>query len=348
MSKKNYLMLGLMMLLIIAGVSADIFFWKHISSENQYEQNFLQTKINTLSEKVNQQQIALSVLQSKMTAVVRNEQRGSTQQTLNEVAYLLNIANLYLQINHDRVNTIKSLQIAQRHIQMLQDPTLLALQSALAHDLNRLNDFPEIETTDILLKMQTLSESIAQLDMAREQTNVTPTQTKEISSENNQSWYQRWLKKLWMNFKSLFSIRDQNSSHITVLPANQRAWVRENIAFTLAQAQWAVLQQKQTLYQHSLTLVREWLMNDYPDNAQRTQILERLNKLIGLNVAPDLPDINASLHAVVQAMEIMSQQTPSTVRVMPTPETSTPPSSPTTPPSEKTTPPAPTPVGVEI
>lgn len=328
MTKKNWIMITLIAVLLAAGVAADIFFWKHIATATQAQQDRQQTQMAAISAQIAEQQMNLLALQNKLSQFMRSEQQSNAQQTLNEIAYLLDLANLYLQINHDTVNAIKSLQLAQRRVQMLADSSLLPLQQALASDLNRLNDLPQIDTAEVLLSLQTLTESISRLTLVPQQ--LPPSlNTAEIPAKSASPWYQQSLRALWNSFKNLLVIHYDNSERSPVLPLNQREWVKENIAFTLAQAQWAVLQQKSALYQHSLTQVRQWTMDNYPDNSARQKILTRLAQLAAIDIAPAVPDIHASLQAVRQAL----QQTPA---ALPTPPPSPPPAPvniPTAPPS---------------
>lgn len=344
MLKKNFLIIILVVFLLAAGVAADIFFWKHIAADNQHQQEQWQTKIDTLSAQITQQQNDLQALQTKLTLLLRSQQQGNTQQTLNEIAYLLDLANLYLQINHDTNNAIKSLQLAQHHLQQLADPSLLPLQQALAGDLNRLNDTPAIDVADVLLRLQTLSDSISRLTPQTE--SLAPAiNTPENSTNTSLSWYKKSLQDAWSSFKNLLVIRYQSSANKSILPPNQHEWLRENIAFTLAQAQWAVLQQKSALYQQSLTSVRQWLTDYYPDNPERSKILARITELLAINIAPNLPDIHASLQAVQQVLKnLPTYSTSPAVNLPAKPETPTPPLTPPSQP-EKINPP---PAGIEI
>ena len=313
-------------LLLAAGVAADISFGKYITSQNR--------KVSELSAQLAHQQAELAELQTKFSQYIRRQEQSASLQALNEVADILDTANLYLHINHDRNNAIKSLQLAQLRLQQLADPRLLPLQQALASDLNRLNETPPIDPTDILLRLQTLSESIGRLSMIPEPVKQPPASEKETAAKTTPPWYQQ----LWNQFKNLFVIHYQPAT-TAIIPINQREWLRENIAFTLAQAQWAVLQQKQELYQHSLTIVREWIIANYPDTTERKNIIDRLDELLSIHIAPNLPDINASLNAVQQALK----ESPA----LSAPPAAAPAPAPTPSPSPEKLPPPP-PAGVEI
>ncbi len=334
----------LLVLLLAAGITTEVFFWKRFTNNNRNQQQLWQTKVDDLSAQISHQQDNLTALQNQFAQFVRNQQQNQTAQALNEIAYLLDIANLYLQINHDITNAIKSLQLAQQRLKVLADPSLIYLQQALASDLNTLNDAPKVDAAEILLKLQTLSESISRLPLIPQQVTPVAPETKASPEKSQQTWYKKSLREAWSSFKKLFVIRYNAPTRVSILPPDQRESIRENIAFTLSQAQWAVLQQKSTLYHQSLDQVQTWLNNYYPDNAERKQILARLTELTAINIAATPPDINASLAAVQKALKQLAIAPTPAENIPAKPEINVPLPSPAPPPSEKPHPPA----GIEI
>lgn len=359
MLKKHISIIVLVGVLLVAGITADVFFWKHVEQENRSQQDRLQTHIDALSAQLARQQTDLSVLQSKLGQISRDIQQNHTAQSLDEIAYLLDVANLYLQINRDTGNAIKSLQLAEHELQTLADPALLPLRQAIASDLNSLNDAPKIDTADILLKLQTLAESINRLPFASASAsnNTTAANSAASAHSKNRAW--QTLQNWWQDFKNLFVIRKSTAENSPVSQENQSGWIRENIAFTLAQAQWAVLQQKTAVYQQSLTQVRQWVSDHYPDSGERQQILARIDELNKVDLTPALPDIHASLQAVQQALKELPTPTNTTppANTPPPATTGQPPASTSTPPAQtppssapapEKTPPTTAPTGVEI
>jgi uroporphyrin-III C-methyltransferase len=345
MLRKNWLLIGLVIIVLIVGVAADIFFWKHIAADAEQQQVRLKTSTEALSAQIAQQQAELTALQNKLSQFMRTTQQSNVQQTLNEVGYLLDVANLYLQINHDPVNAAKSLQLAHHHLQMLGDPTLLPLQQALASDLNHLKDTQPVNMAEVLLKLQTLSESISRLTMVPRQITPHPAVSPPEPMPVSQPWYQRFWEGFKATFKNLVVIRYHSTASSPILPPEQRDWIRENMAFTLSLAQWAALREQPQLYKHSLEQVRQGLIANYPDNAERKKILDRVAELMAIDIAPTPPDINASLRAVQQALKELPPEPAAPSVNQPTlPQTESPPTAPALPP-EKTPPPA---TGVEI
>lgn len=311
MIKKIYFIIlaAWVVLLTAAGAAAGYYFWKTLNQTKQNQHQLQQqaqqewlAKINKLETQDAQQQSRLENLQAQVSRLIFSERQNAAQENLNEVAYLLDLANLYLQINQDPATAMKSLQLAQHQIQSLADPRLLSLQQALASDINRLNDVKAVDNADILLKLQTLSETIGRMSLIPYPlTSPTP----PPSAPTSKVW-----QGFWENFKSLFIIRYQGKSQFNLPPPEQRQWVQENIAFTLAQAQWAVLQKKSELYQHSLEQVQKWLTDYYPDTSERQKVFNRINELSAINIAPDLPDLDASLRAIKQALQNHVSPTP--------------------------------------
>lgn len=340
MAKKIFLVIVTAGIIVAADAAAGVFLWQYLNKANQHQQ----AQISALSTQLNLQQTTTATLQNKLSQVIRSTQQNSTQQALNEITYLLDLANLYLQINHDINNASKSLRLAQHHLQMLADPSLLSLQQALASDLNRLNDAAQLDTVNVLLNLQTMDESISRLNLSASSAPLLTSPASATAVDVSKSWYQQSLRDLWDGFKNLFVIR-YHSSVTPILSPEHREWIRENIALMLAQARWAVLQQKSRLYQLSLAQVQQWLMLYFPDNLERTKILERLAALAAINIAPPLPNITASLQAVQQALQDLTTVNPPAIITSPKLETPLPPATQPPPPTstELTTP-----TGIEI
>src|SRR5258708_7146553 len=101
---KKFLIITIIMGIFIAAIAAGgIFLWERLAADNQRQQ----VQISALSAQLSQQQADTTALQNKLSQFIRSQQQNSTQQALNEIAYLLDLANLYLQINHDAANASK-------------------------------------------------------------------------------------------------------------------------------------------------------------------------------------------------------------------------------------------------
>ncbi|MBS0350836.1 MAG: uroporphyrinogen-III C-methyltransferase [Proteobacteria bacterium] len=298
-------------LILAAAMVGNYYYWKRTVTTNQNLQAQSQSQWDNLSASMDQQKATIQELQNEFTQFVKNQQQTQTGQTLNEIAYLLDLANLYLQINHDPDNAIKSLQLAQSRLKGLTDARLLSLKQAIASDLNALNDVPKLDTADILLRLQTLGESVGRLSFTSStQGSSSSVQSSSPPEKKNQGvWYKTTFENIWHKFKNLFVVRYNGSPH-PILPPDQRAMIHENIAVTLAQAQWAVLKQNAKLYQQSLNQVQNWITGYFPNSPERENILSRLSELAAINISPTLPDLNASLAAVQKAQEQLSTVAP--------------------------------------
>ncbi len=308
---KKWLWVGIILLLIVAILITGYFYWQRQLHQIHHQQSQLQEQISNLSRQTEQQQLTLTGLQEKLNTIQREFNTHNIQQALTEINYLINLANLYLQINHNPTNAMQILLMAEQMVKTLSDPRLSPLIQALASDINRLKAIPIIDTGDLLLRLQLLGESINQLELIRQQITL-PAQINSVPQNQapNQHWYQRALFSLWSHLKGLLVIR-YNSQTQPILSPDQRELVRQNLEFTLKEAQWAVLLNKQNLYYQSLIRVRQLLLSYYPDAASRNNIVERVNELIRINIQPNMPTLNASLEA------INSYLTPSTSKPSP-------------------------------
>lgn len=345
MNTRKLLSFITILVVLCAAVAADVLFWRHIERQSQHQQQQWQVQMQNLSAQLDQQRIALTDTQNKLTQLIRMSNQNATQQALNEVSYLIDLANIYLQINHDVDNGVKSLLLAQHRLRTIPDPSLLPLQQALASDINKLNNVPRVDSADVLIRLQVLSESMSQIDLIPKKIKSPVANTPEAVAAPNQRWYAKFSNSLLTNFKSLLIIRYHSNNNLPILPPDQREFVRENIEFTLKLAQWAVLQQKPILYQQSLSSVHLWLISYYVDTPLRKKILDQLATLMSINIGAEIPAIHDTLQALQQALNHAPNGTETKLPAI-TPAPIIPSPAPTTPLPPTSEPPAPT--GIEI
>ncbi len=204
----------------------------------------------------------------------------------------------------------------------------------MASDLNRLKETVVVDSANLVLELQTLGESISRLDFTPAHISKNPSSPLEESAPSTHpSWYEKTLHSLLNKLRGVLIIHYKQPGHVSILPPDQRELVRENVEFALKQAQWAVLQQQEKLYQQNLEQIQEWITDSYLDNPARSQVLARLKNLININISPSIPSLKNTLETLKQAQ--IEQSTP----ITPTIPEHTP---------EKLHPPPPSKVGIEI
>jgi uroporphyrin-3 C-methyltransferase len=109
-------------------------------------------------------------------------------------------------------------------------------------------------------------------------------------------------------FEKLIIIRHRDEPIEPLLSPEQAFFLRQNLHLMLEQAQVALLQRKQQPFDSSLSRAREWIATYFDSkDATTTALLEGLAELSTINVAPELPDISASLTSLKEYFSHMQR-----------------------------------------
>lgn len=216
---------------------------------------------------------------------------------LSEVNYLVLIANEKLQFSHDIPGAIATLKMAQQRLSMILDPGFSDLKVALNKDLTALSETPAFDQQALWENVGALSLPIEKLRLKELGIEVEAVPAKPLTLS---SW-QNALYSAWDEFKSLIRITriEQNPIPLTGL-VQEQAQLKRELQWLIAQAQWAVLQKNQKIYTESLKNIENLVKRYFVENAEETDLLERLNALQAKNVAVSVPSLAETLQALSQ------------------------------------------------
>jgi len=264
-------------------------------------------RIKTKNENLQQQ---LSTTQNKLRQLFEKTSQVSTQRAISKAAYLAHLANLHLTIGHDATAALQLLEAANQALQSTSSTTAFNIKHALLQDISALKASPKVDVTNLVLRLDQLGQAVQNLPDIPART--TPTQTPAIPlttpSDKALSWYKKMTNSL-SGLKELVIIRHIKKPVMPLLSPEQLIFLRENVQLKIAQAEWAILQQKPKLYKTSLNLAHDWLKNYYRDQTAVANILESLQKLSAVNITPNLPNISKTLNAFNQSMSDTSPVT---------------------------------------
>lgn len=270
------------LLVVLVGV---IFY----ADQLRYQQ--LQTALKQQSLQLESQQKTLSILQNK---------EHLHAQFAQEIRHYLEMANFEMLFYHDIPETTRLLKIAQQHIKNTNDSILLDLQQILDKDIISLQEVPNIDVENIVLRIEKISEAISGLPILSTQSKQVETKDtnpkKHEDTSLSRSIWQRFLAAVMQTLQESIVIHHHTLPLEPLLPPTQQAYLVANIRSQLSQASWAALHGQPKLYEHAITQSINWLRQYYREDLVPVQdILQRLSDLQKINVKPPLPDISAAI-----------------------------------------------------
>lgn len=216
---------------------------------------------------------------------------------LAEVEYLLRIASQRLQLQRDIKTARQALQAADARLQELADPRFLKVREQIAREQEALQAVTPVDIDGLAAQLGALGERVDELTVAGSQ--YQPPDRAETGSAARNWTVENWRELpalLWSVVSDLFRIREHDQAVKPMLPPEREYFLRENLRLQLSAARLALLRDDAEQYRASLETGRRWLEQYFSSQDARVgEALARLKQLSGVDVAPELPDVSASL-----------------------------------------------------
>ena len=222
---------------------------------------------------------------------------------LAEVEYLLKLANQRVLIEKNAVAADGLLVEADNILRELDDPDLYALRKAVSSDLVKLRLVNQIDFEGIFLKLSAIIDVIENIPAKPELANL----EKESALGNGEgaptpeslfSKINVGFSRFLASFSQYVKYTNHSEKPTPVLVPEFQQYARLNLQMMLEKAQIALLREQQTLFVASLNEAQTWLVEQFPESAERKTIDKDIEQLKQKNITQALPDITRSLELV--------------------------------------------------
>lgn len=281
----------------------------------QQVQQLLASQKQTFSAQL--EQMAAKVQRESMTKIAQLEttvsrlsQNKPSDWLIHEAEYLVRIAARTMWLERDTQAAIGLLNDADNRLQELNSPKFLPVRQLINQDIEQLRLMPHLQNEKIILTLMGLNQQIANLPLAIVDIDNQSQKKSDIELSSNIADWQENLAKSWRKFLDTFVVihtRDGNLEPL--LSPSQQKNLRENLSLKLQQAQWAVREEKTSIYQQTLTDSKAWL-NQYFDISDKANqnFIDEIENLKTETISFDYPSTLSSLPAMRALIE---QQTSS-------------------------------------
>lgn len=236
--------------------------------------------------------------------------QGRQQWRLAEAEHLLRLASLRLSALQDVDSATELVQGADDILRVQNDPGAFAARAQLTKSLEALRSLPRPDRTGLFLQLGALRDQAAQLQplnpaFTPNESGSGPSTAWGDGSSTWDQWWERISRYVRIDFNAGQDIRP-------LLSGQQLDRVRLALSLALEQAQWAVLNGKQDVYEQALKQARQ-ILGDYfnADLADSRALAMRLDELSKQPVtvqAPDLSPALGSLQAYLARREAAAAQ----------------------------------------
>lgn len=234
---------------------------------------------------------------------------------LAEVEYLLRLANQRLVLENDARNALALAETADSILRKLDNPDLIPIRRALATDIQALKLTEGPDREGIYLELLALDQQLPKLRLAQSpgarQAQAEPSEPNDTPTGGSETAEPGLWGSIKGNFTGLLERLDgyirvrQHNQPLEALPldARDRLYLDRRLQLQLEQARSALMRDQSTVYRGSLERAADWLERHYALSPQSRQLVQRLEALAQVEIAPELPDIDAALTQLSEYLE---------------------------------------------
>lgn len=314
---------GILIVVIIA-ILLEIFWYTSLQQQQINLQTTvaqMQSSLADLKFRLQNQADETQSLVEKQTKVVANNEAAivhllkltggsQTDWILAEIEYLIRMANLTLHFQHNIPTTLALLQTADAHLRSIGSLKLLAIRKMLAHDIVALEAVPQVDIPGIYLRLQALDNQVEKLPLIEDDLKFkadTDADSQPVTSTNGK--WRDTLNNSWRAIKKIIVVRRRQQPIEPLISLQRRNLLDLTIHVLFAQAQWALVQEQETIYKSCLQQIQSLIHSYFIQTNSKTQQLEQaLDGLAQQNIAPTLPDISDSLEVIRQLQHYQIQK----------------------------------------
>lgn len=233
---------------------------------------------------------------------------------LAEAEWLLWLANMRLQLQHQYAGAITALGHADQLLQQVNHPQMRQVRALIAEEVITLKTTERPDIDSIALVLLALSNQAAELPLPERPRPAGDVQAPMLNGDaaENPAGTAQWRKVLagvWQEIRGLVVIRRQEKNLRPWLSENEEQLVYQGLQVRLDASRLAALRGQNTLFQQSVRSAQTWLLTWFDSDSSAVQAVDsELDALATQKITLELPDISASLTALRELRQQKGQQ----------------------------------------
>ncbi|SNR81660.1 uroporphyrin-3 C-methyltransferase [Methylobacillus rhizosphaerae] len=246
-------------------------------------------RIIRLEQQLTESRDQQEALQTLYLELVNNHD----ERVIAEVEQLLIIANQQLQLAGNLKPALLALQTADSRLQQMDSASAIQLRKAIARDIQRLQELPQIDMVGISLKLENLIENTDKLPLVSERH---PQGTMPTTTQAEENQFRKLAQEIWNDLKNMIRLERVDRPEPPLLAPDQTFFLRENLKLRLLAARISLLQRDEASYRADLQQAEQWIKNHFDLRENITTVaLATLKQLSDNNIVIQLPDVSETL-----------------------------------------------------
>ena len=229
---------------------------------------------------------------------------------ISQAEHLAQAAQQRLALTNDLDGAQSLLDAANGVLAEVKEIGIIDVRRAFAKDILMLKAASRVDVAGTFVKLDVLNESIQQLSLPSVKFEAQPVDVKVASVG---SGYQEDIavvfENLWSKINSQWEMQQLDQPIKPILSSDQRAYLKQNLALLMEQAQLAVMKRDPVVYGRILQQAQTWTETHFNmDSPAAGAVLETFEELKSVKLSPITPDINEAVRALAMFNEHWRQE----------------------------------------
>lgn len=245
--------------------------------------------------KLHEEHLATARKELEGSIVVLQRQLGKTRGDwlLADAEYLLSVANQRLHLVGDVATTREALEAADQRLRESGDASVFKVREQIAKEIALLNGVDVPDIVGIYSQIQHLQDAVESLSVFLPHAGKQP--EKESEPQDLSAHGHEILDKVAKQLEGYVVLRHTEQPVNAVLTPEEAHFIKQQLKVRLEMIEIALVQQNDTLFNSSIADAKEWLKKNFAENQQTQQFVVELEKLVGVQLKSQYPDVSGSL-----------------------------------------------------
>lgn len=268
------------------------------------------TSIKSIHESQDSLLIKLKLLDKSLHFALQQRLYQAKDWLLLKARYCLELAQINAHWSDNSETTIGLLQQADAMLADVHDQHLFAIRQAIAKEIAQVQAIQKLDMAGMLSQLDAAQSVIANLPLKPSVAPVDKNKVGTVGNDTSSAWRER-LKGSVALLEKLVVVRRHDEDILPLPSPEYEAILRESICLNLQEAQWAVLQNNDFVFQfslaHAIKNIKRLLS---PDTAATKTVIQQLLVLQKIHLTQQKPDLEQSLPLLNQLIESKDSQLP--------------------------------------
>lgn len=232
-------------------------------------------------------------LESSIVGLQRQLGKTRGDWLLADAEYLLSVANQRLHLVGDVTTTREALEAADQRLRESGDASVFKVREQIAKEIALLNNVEVPDIVGIYAGIQHLQGAVEGLAVFLPHAGKEP--EKAAAPQDLSEHGHEILDKVAKQLEGYVVLRHTEQPVNAILTPEEAHFIKQQLKVRLEMIEIALVQQNDTLFISSIENAKEWLQKNFAENLQTQQFLDELNKLSGVQLHSQYPDVSGSL-----------------------------------------------------